>query len=77
MTLARPVTSRSASLPRLDQTRPRVGEVVSGPEMGGGDLCVDLCRAYRGVSQQLLDATDIGAVIEHVGRARMPQDVWA
>jgi hypothetical protein len=29
------------------------------------------------VSQQLLDATDIGAVIEHVGRTRMPQDVWA
>ena len=42
--------------------------VVVFLELGRRHVCINLCRAERLVSEQLLDASQIGSVVEHVGR---------
>ena len=40
-----------------------------------GDVCVDLGRADRSVTEELLDRTDVGAIVQKVGGEDMPQNV--
>ena len=52
-------------------------DVVDAPEPLGGDQRVHLGRGDRGVAEQLLHGPDVGAVVEHVGGARVAQHVRA
>ena len=40
-----------------------------------GDVGVDLCRRNVGMSEDGLDGAQIGAILDHVGRARVAQHV--
>ena len=51
----------------LPALRSRVGGVVGGFQPFGGDVGVDLCRRKAGVSEEGLDAAEIGTVVEEVG----------
>lgn len=53
-----------------------MGLVVYLGEMLEVKVGIDLCRAYAGVSQKLLDAAQIVARFEHVRGEGMPQQVW-
>ena len=53
--------------------RPGMGRAIDTHETLGRDLGVDLGRRDRGVTKQLLDGADVGAVIEHVSGTRMPE----
>ena len=46
-------------------------------QLGRRDVRIDLSRAKRLVSEQLLHASEIGAVVEHVCGERMSQRVRA
>src|SRR5438132_6902599 len=49
--------------------------VVHLQEMRDGDVRVTLRRRERGVAEHLLDGTKVGAAVEHVRRAGVPQRV--
>ena len=46
-----------------------------GPQPGVGDVGVDLRRGQRGVTEQLLDAAQVGSALQQVGGHRVPQPV--
>ena len=56
---------------------PWVGGLEGRPQALGGDLRVHLGRGDRGMAEQLLHDTQVGAVVEHVGGARVPEHVGA
>ena len=53
----------------------RPGLVVDLLHPGGRQVCVNLRRRERLVAQQLLDGAEVRAVVEEVGRERVPQRV--
>src|SRR5262245_23525067 len=57
------------------EARPGVGAVVDLDQAVLGDLGVELGGGEAGVAEQLLDAADVGATGEQVGRERWAQDV--
>ena len=57
--------------------RPRVGVLVHRPQPLGAHQGVHLRRRDRRVAEQLLHGPDVGAVVEHVGGARVAQHVRA
>src|SRR3989442_9404263 len=65
----------SGSLPAAGSPSARMSLVVHPSEPVGGHPRVHLCRRDRGVPEQLLDGPDVGPVVEHVGRARVPEDM--
>ncbi len=42
-----------------------------------GDMGIDLRRGQRGVTQDLLDATQVGAALEQMGGHGVPESVWS
>ena len=71
---ARPGPSRQRRV-RAGRAGARVGGFVDGPEPLRRDLGVHLRGRDRRVAEQLLHDAQVGTVVEHVGRARVPQDV--
>ena len=78
-TSERPNRRARCTRPEAHGPRPRsrVGVAVGLPEPFGRHPGVDLGRAHRGVTQQLLHRADVGAVVQQVGRARVTQHVRA
>ena len=54
-----------------------VGSVIDLLHAGGGDVGVDLGGAEVGVAEELLDAAEVGAVVEEVGGEAVPEFVRA
>lgn len=48
---------------------------VARGEVLHGDASIDLRRGHGGVAEDELDVAHVGAALEEVGRARIPQDV--
>ena len=60
---------------RCSRRSPWMGTAVHLEKPFAGHLRVHLCRRDRGVAEHLLDDPQIGAVLEHVRRARVTHDV--
>ena len=54
-----------------------VGGIIDLLHAGGGDMGVDLGGAEVGVAEKLLDAAEVGAVVEEVGGEAVPEFVRA
>src|SRR5438477_104949 len=65
----------SETLPVVGSPGARVSLVVDPSQSLRRDPRVHLGRRDRGVPEQLLHGTDVRAVVEHVGGARVPEDV--
>ena len=50
--------------------------IVSGPQVTIGDVCVDLRGRNVAVSEQRLDGTRVGAVLQQVSGKAVAQRVW-
>src|SRR5438270_2144368 len=62
-------------LPGFLRLGARMGLLVDQPETFSGNLGVHLGGRDRGVAEQLLHGPNVGAAVEHVGGARVPEDV--
>ena len=54
-----------------------MGGIIDLLHAGGGDVGVDLGGAEVGVAEELLDAAEVGAVVEEVGGEAVPEFVRA
>ena len=61
--------------PTTEASSPRMGVSVHLLQAFGAHERVDLRGADGGMAEQLLHRSDVGAVVEQVGRTRVPQNV--
>src|SRR5687768_9782435 len=66
---------RPSAYNRIAPLGARMGAVVHAPEPLAVDVAIDLGRRERGVPEQFLDDTEVGAALEQVRRERVPEPV--